>query len=141
MENGDLLSILRKESVKIEYYSAVKFCLEAAQGMDYLSRKDIIHRDLAARNCLLDENMTLKIADFGLAKHIESAYEKAESYKTQTHFKLPIRWMALESLKERTFTVKSDVWSYGVLVWEIMTRGKRPYLQQHTLNGNITYYF
>ena len=137
MENGDLLTLLRDGARAINYHQAVKFCLEAAQGMDYLSRKDIIHRDLAARNCLIDERMTLKIADFGLAKHIESAYEKSEAYQTKTHFKLPIRWMAIEALKDRLFSIKSDVWSFGILVWEIMTRGERPYLQLSTLNGKL----
>ena len=95
--------------------------------MDYLSRNSIIHRDLAARNCLLDNCLKLKIADFGLSKHIDNAYENSESYVVTTQHHLPFRWMAPESLKTRTFNIKSDIWSYGILLWEITTRGRHPY--------------
>ena len=108
--------------------------------MDYLSRRDLVHRDLAARNCLLDEKFTLKIADFGLSKHIESAYEKNEFYSAKTKFDLPIRWMPFESLKYRQFSIMSDVWSYGVLIWEIWTRGQKPYSDLESLKGKTSNY-
>lgn len=119
----------------LRIFVALRFCFEAASGMDYLSRRDLVHRDLAARNCLLDEKFTLKIADFGLSKHIESAYEKNEFYSAKTKFDLPIRWMPFESLKYRQFSIMSDVWSYGVLIWEIWTRGQKPYSDLESLKG------
>ena len=106
--------------------------------MDYLSRRDLVHRDLAARNCLLDEKFNLKIADFGLSKHIESAYEKNEFYSAKTKFDLPIRWTPFESLKYRKFSIMSDVWSYWVLKWEIWTRGQKPYNDLEDIKGKIS---
>lgn len=127
MEAGDLQKYLANEKHKVNFELVVRFALESAQGMDYLSRNSIIHRDLAARNCLLDEGLKLKIADFGLSKHIDNAYENSECYVVQTQHHLPFRWMAPESLKTRTFNIKTDIWSYGILLWEITTRGRHPY--------------
>jgi proto-oncogene tyrosine-protein kinase Met len=108
--------------------------------MDYLSQQKYVHRDLAARNCLLDANISVKIADFGLSRDI---YEK-NYYRIGTKVcKLPIKWMSPESIEKRIFNTKTDVWSYGVLVWELFTRGITPYLQinndflfRHLKQGN-----
>jgi len=109
--------------------------------MVYLSNKGVIHRDLAARNILLDENLTIKISDFGLSRKL---YEKIY-YRSVNEFPMPVKWMSPESLdlEKRIFTTMSDVWSYGVLCWEILTRGWTPYknipnveILKHIKSGN-----
>ena len=92
--------------------------------MEYLSNHHFIHRDLAARNCMLDNNLSVKVSDFGLSKHlITKDYYKTDNAKQL----LPIKWMAIESLENGIYNTKTDVWSYAVLLWELMTRGVTPY--------------
>ncbi|XP_046849885.1 ephrin type-B receptor 1-B-like isoform X1 [Xenia sp. Carnegie-2017] len=95
-----------------------------ASGMKYLARMRFVHRDLAARNVLVNENMVCKVADFGLTRELEDS-EQGE-YVTQGG-KIPIRWTAPEAYKHRRFTTASDVWSYGIVLWEIMSYAERPY--------------
>jgi len=99
------------------------FMYQVARGMDYLTSRGIIHRDLAARNILIAEDHTCKVADFGFARDIITS----KVYERKSEGRLPIRWMAPESLYDNIFSVKSDIWSFGVLMWEIVTLGSTPY--------------
>uniref|UniRef100_A0A8P4G6U7 Tyrosine-protein kinase receptor TYRO3 n=1 Tax=Dicentrarchus labrax TaxID=13489 RepID=A0A8P4G6U7_DICLA len=128
MKHGDLhtfllLSRLGEHPFDLSLQTLLQFMLDISRGMEYLSSRSIIHRDLAARNCMLDENMTVCVADFGLSKKIYSG----DYYRQGSVSKLPVKWIALESLADNVYTTQSDVWAFGVTMWEIMTRGQTPY--------------
>jgi serine/threonine protein kinase len=105
------------------------------QGMGYLSNQNYIHRDLAASNCLLDNDLCVKFAYFGLSRDI---YEKDYYRGKNKNLRLPVKWVSPESLETLVFNTKSDVWSYGVVFWELITRGMTPY--QHVYNTHILHH-
>ncbi|XP_006105776.1 tyrosine-protein kinase Mer [Myotis lucifugus] len=136
MKYGDLhtyllYSRLEAASKHIPVQTLVKFMVDIAQGMEYLSNRNFLHRDLAARNCMLRDDMTVCVADFGLSKKIYSG----DYYRQGRIAKMPVKWIAIESLADRVYTSKSDVWAFGVTMWEIATRGMTPYpgVQNHEM--------
>lgn len=134
MDLGSLDNCLRSSNPSDPLYNPTNFTItkknflpiviQLAKGVEYLTSFSITHRDLAARNCLINSKLTAKIADFGLSRNLDA----------QNYYKvggaggsLPIRWMPPEAILYRKFTPKSDVWSFGVLMWEVYTFGKLPY--------------
>ncbi|EJD75052.1 CBR-VAB-1 protein, partial [Loa loa] len=125
MENGSLDQFLRKNDNGIlELVQIVDMLRGISAGMKYLTEKGFVHRDLAARNVLVDSNLLCKIADFGLSRGVEGSIE--QEYTTNGG-KIPVRWTAPEAITHRKFTAASDVWSFGVVMWEVCSFGERPY--------------
>ncbi|XP_045053572.1 tyrosine-protein kinase Fer isoform X2 [Desmodus rotundus] len=119
---GDFLSYLRKKKDDIKTKQLVKFALDAASGMSYLESKNCIHRDLAARNCLVSENNVLKISDFGMSRQEDGGVYSSSGLK-----QIPIKWTAPEALNYGRYSSESDVWSFGILLWETFSLGVCPY--------------
>uniref|UniRef100_A0A4W5JP59 receptor protein-tyrosine kinase n=1 Tax=Hucho hucho TaxID=62062 RepID=A0A4W5JP59_9TELE len=121
MENGSLNTFLRKHDGQFTVIQLVGMLRGIVSGMKYLSDMSYVHRDLAARNILVNSNLVCKVSDFGLSRVLEDESEAA--YTTR----IPIRWTAPEAIAYRKFTPASDTWSYGVVMWEVMSYGERPY--------------
>ena len=109
--------------VKISHTEQVNICKQICQGMIYLADNKFVHRDLASRNCLLDHHGSVKIADFGLS---QKTYLQ-EYYRGDEQDSIPIRWMPLEAILHNKYTIESDIWAYGVLLWEIFSLALQPY--------------
>lgn len=124
MLHGSLKNYIKNPSLMLTVRDLLLFSEQVADGMRYLSEKKFVHRDLATRNCMLDETLIVKVADFGLSRDI---YTKDYYTSEDRQVKLPVKWMAVESLTKATYNVKTDVWSFGVTLWELLTRGSTPY--------------
>lgn len=124
MENGSLDTFLKKHDGQFTVIQLVGMLRGIASGMKYLSDMSYVHRDLAARNILVNSNLVCKVSDFGLSRVLEDDPEAA--YTTRGG-KIPIRWTAPEAIAYRKFTSASDVWSYGIVMWEVLSYGERPY--------------
>lgn len=134
MANGDLKGYLRSHRPEAENTNQppslrriLQMSIEIADGMAYLAAKKFVHRDLAARNCMVAEDLTVKIGDFGMTRDI---YE-TDYYRKGTKGLLPVRWMAPESLKDGVFSSSSDVFSFGIVLWEMATLASQPYQVSH----------
>ncbi|XP_038826097.1 BDNF/NT-3 growth factors receptor-like [Salvelinus namaycush] len=139
MKHGDLNKFLRSHGpdavlmadgqhslmVELTQSQMLLIAQQIAAGMVYLASQHFVHRDLATRNCLVGENLLVKIGDFGMSRDVYST----DYYRVGGHTMLPIRWMPPESIMYRRFTTESDVWSLGVVLWEIFTYGKQPWYQ------------
>uniref|UniRef100_A0A669DCY7 Tyrosine-protein kinase n=1 Tax=Oreochromis niloticus TaxID=8128 RepID=A0A669DCY7_ORENI len=123
MTHGNLLDYLREcNREEVNAVVLLHMATQISSAMEYLEKKNFIHRDLAARNCLVGENHLVKVADFGLSRLMIG-----DTYTAHAGAKFPIKWTAPESLAYNKFSIKSDVWAFGVLLWEIATYGMSPY--------------
>ncbi|CAL1569338.1 unnamed protein product [Knipowitschia caucasica] len=123
MTHGNLLDYLREcNREEVNAVVLLHMATQISSAMEYLEKKNFIHRDLAARNCLVGENHLVKVADFGLSRLMTG-----DTYTAHAGAKFPIKWTAPESLAYNKFSIKSDVWAFGVLLWEIATYGMSPY--------------
>ncbi|XP_060793411.1 receptor tyrosine-protein kinase erbB-3b isoform X2 [Neoarius graeffei] len=122
--HGSLLQHLRQNANNLDPQRLLNWCVQIAKGMYYLEEHRMVHRNLAARNVLLKSDYIVQVSDFGVA---DLLYPDDKKYV----YKTPIKWMALESILFRRYTHQSDVWSYGVTVWEMMSHGAEPYTSMH----------
>ncbi|XP_076457559.1 uncharacterized protein LOC143291544 [Babylonia areolata] len=131
--NGDLLSYLRKRRPDRRMFPSnndltardfFSFALHVARGMAHIADHKIVHRDVAARNVLLSDRNVCKVSDFGLARRVD---DNNDVYEIVSRRPLPLRWMSPESLRDGVHTCQSDVWSFGILLWELVTLGASPY--------------
>ncbi|XP_053573692.1 tyrosine-protein kinase Fes/Fps [Bombina bombina] len=123
VHGGDFLSFLRNEGSKLRMKEIIRMTENAAAGMEYLESKHCIHRDLAARNCLVSEKNVLKISDFGMSREQEDGVYSSTGGMKQ----IPVKWTAPEALNYGRYSSESDVWSFGILLWEAFSLGAVPY--------------
>ena len=122
MKHGSLLEYLRDEGRSLKLPQLIDMSAQVASGMAYLEEQNYIHRDLAARNILVGENLICKISDFGLGRVFDE-----DPYEAHTGAKFPVKWTAPEAALYNRFSIKSDVWSFGIVLYETITYGRFPY--------------
>ncbi|XP_027666681.2 cytoplasmic tyrosine-protein kinase BMX [Falco rusticolus] len=122
MANGCLLSYLRSHGKELQPIQLLEICYDVCDAMAFLESCQFIHRDLAARNCLVDSNLTVKVSDFGMTRYVLD-----DLYVSSLGTKFLVKWSAPEVFHYAKFSSKSDVWSFGILMWEVFTLGKQPY--------------
>ncbi|KAJ8403645.1 hypothetical protein AAFF_G00349710 [Aldrovandia affinis] len=122
MENGCLLNFLRQHNGALSKEWLLAMCQDACEGMEYLEQNSFIHRDLAARNCLVSGKNVVKVCDFGMTRYVLD-----NQYTSSSGSKFPVKWSPPEVLHFNKYSNKSDVWSFGVLMWEIFTEGRTPF--------------
>uniref|UniRef100_A0A673LH30 Tyrosine-protein kinase n=1 Tax=Sinocyclocheilus rhinocerous TaxID=307959 RepID=A0A673LH30_9TELE len=134
VQGGDFLTFLRTEGHDLKTKMLIKMAENVASGMAYLESKKCIHRDLAARNCLVGEESVVKISDFGMSRQEQDGVYSATGGMKQ----IPVKWTAPEALNYGRYTTESDVWSFGVLLWETFSRGVTPYTLPHNMSNQQT---
>ncbi|KAL6117927.1 itk [Pungitius sinensis] len=122
MDNGCLSDYLRAKKGRLSQEMMLRMCMDVSEGMAYLENSNFIHRDLAARNCLVSKNNEVKVSDFGMARYVLD-----DQYTSSQCSKFPVRWSAPEVIKFSKFSSKSDIWSFGVFMWEVYNEGRLPY--------------
>ncbi|XP_064018043.1 tyrosine-protein kinase ITK/TSK isoform X1 [Pogoniulus pusillus] len=130
MENGCLSDYLRSQRGSFSKETLLGMCQDVCEGMAYLEQNSVIHRDLAARNCLVGESHVVKVSDFGMSRIVLD-----DQYTSSTGSKFPVKWSAPEVFSYSNYSTKSDVWSFGVLMWEVFSEGKIPY--ENRTNGEV----
>ncbi|XP_061783716.2 tyrosine-protein kinase ITK/TSK isoform X1 [Nerophis lumbriciformis] len=122
MDNGCLSDYLRNKKGALSQNAMLEMCLDVSEGMAYLEMSNFIHRDLAARNCLVSNEYVVKLSDFGMTRYVLD-----DQYTSSLCSKFPVKWSAPEVIRYCKFSSKSDIWSFGVLMWEVYTEGRIPY--------------
>ncbi|XP_048033797.1 tyrosine-protein kinase Tec [Megalobrama amblycephala] len=130
MELGCLLNYLRQRRGALGSQDLLGICHDVSQGMQHLEQNGFIHRDLAARNCLVNSSLVVKVSDFGMTRYVLD-----DQYWSSSGAKFPVKWSPPEVFNFCKYSSKSDVWSFGVLMWEVFTEGKMPY--EHNQNHEV----
>ncbi|TUJ24211.1 Tyrosine-protein kinase Tec [Bagarius yarrelli] len=130
MELGCLLNYIRQRRGSFSPQNLLSICHDVSQGMEYLEDNRFLHRDLAARNCLVNESQVVKVSDFGMTRYVLD-----DEYLSSSGAKFPVKWSPPEVFNFCRYSSKSDVWSFGVLMWEVFTEGKMPF--ENHLNHEV----
>ncbi|EGW01659.1 Cytoplasmic tyrosine-protein kinase BMX [Cricetulus griseus] len=120
--NGCLLNYLKSNGKGLETSQLLEMCYDVCEGMAFLESHQFIHRDLAARNCLVDSDLSVKVSDFGMTRYVLD-----DQYVSSVGTKFPVKWSAPEVFHYFKYSSKSDVWAFGILMWEVFSLGKQPY--------------
>ncbi|XP_034425210.1 tyrosine-protein kinase Tec isoform X1 [Hippoglossus hippoglossus] len=132
MEQGCLLNVLRQRQGSFSLASLLSICLDVSEGMEHLEANGFLHRDLAARNCLVNDALVVKVSDFGMARYVLD-----NQYTSSSGAKFPVKWSPPEVFNFCRYSSMSDVWSFGVLMWEVFTEGRMPF-ERHQNHEVVT---